>query len=87
MATIQENAPVKVFFKTTGLDNKPFEVSQSAKVVKHEKRGGWILLRFKSSATEYQYRVRWNKAFGHFNNDLDSKIYVQITPVEILQII
>ena len=78
MPILATQIEVKVLFKTKGLDTKPFENTQKAKVVKHQKTGGWLLLQFKSG-TQYQYRVRYNKEKSIFHNDRDSAVRVEIS--------
>ena len=66
---------VKVSFKTKGLDNKPYAVTQTAKVIHHRKHGGWVKLQFKNGVIS-QYRVRRDDGFWH--NWETEKVYVKI---------
>jgi hypothetical protein len=78
MPILATQTEVKILFKTKGLDTKPFENTQKAKVVQHRKTGGWLLLEFKSG-TKHQYRVRYNKEKGMFHNDIDSAVRVEVS--------
>lgn len=66
---------VKVHFKTKGLDNKPYEVTQLAKVIHHRKHGGWLKLQFKNGVIS-QYRVRRDEGFWH--NWEKDKVYLKV---------